>query len=210
MIGSGVLSVRLGGIFALQSLAKERPEDYHIQIMRLLCAYLCHPTLDDRFEEKLADEEGKLRDDVQAVMDVIREREPSAIGLEQRFGFIVDLRNANLSHGRLNEAFLRRAILANADLSFTFLDGANLSDAILWRAKLHRTKLADANLTGTDMSGLDFGTSPEPVTGLTQAQLDQARADPNNPPDLRGVLDAETGQPLVWTEGQGAPLKDDE
>ena len=209
MIGSGVLSVRLGGIFALQSLAKERPEDYHIQIMRLLCAYLCHPTLDDRFEEKLADEEGKLRDDIQAVMDVIGEREPSAIGLEQRFGFIVDLRNATLSHGRLNDAFLRRAILANADLSFTFLDGANLSDAILWRAKLHRAKLADANLTGTDMSGLDFGTSPEPVTGLSQPQLDQARADPNNPPDLQGVLDAETGKPLVWTGGRGAPLKDE-
>ena len=209
MIGSGVLSVRLGGIFALQSLAKEHPEDYHIQIMRLLCAYLCHPTLDDRFEEKLADEEGKLRDDVQAVMDVIGEREPSAIGLERRFGFIVDLRNAALSHGRLNEAFLRRAILANTDLSFTFLDGANLSDAILWRAKLHRTKLADANLTGTDMSGLDFGTSPEPVTGLTQLQLDQARADPENPPKLDGILDAETGQPLVWTGGRGAPLKDE-
>ena len=44
-----------------------------------------------------------------------------------------------------------------------------------------------------------------PATGLTQGQLDEARSDPNNPPFLEGVLDAETGEQLVW---RGKPLDD--
>ena len=35
MLGSDVLSVRLGGIYALRQLAEEHPKDYHLQIMRL-------------------------------------------------------------------------------------------------------------------------------------------------------------------------------
>ena len=46
MLGSGVLSVRLGGIYALERLAKEHPEEYHIQIMELLCSFVRHPTRD--------------------------------------------------------------------------------------------------------------------------------------------------------------------
>ena len=35
MLGSKVLSVRLGGIYALHRLAEDEPEQYHVQIMRL-------------------------------------------------------------------------------------------------------------------------------------------------------------------------------
>ena len=44
MLGSDVLSVRLGGIYALRRLAEEHPEEYHVQIMRLFCAYVRHPS----------------------------------------------------------------------------------------------------------------------------------------------------------------------
>ena len=47
-----------------------------------------------------------------------------------------------------------------------------------------------------------FGVKPEEyivgVSGLTQAQIDQAWADPGNPPQLEGVVDGSTGEPLVW------------
>ena len=39
MLGSEVLSVRLGGIYALARLAREHPGDYHTQIMSLLCTF---------------------------------------------------------------------------------------------------------------------------------------------------------------------------
>ena len=47
MLGSEVLSVRLGGIYALQRLAEEHAEQYHVQIMRLFCAFARFPTKDD-------------------------------------------------------------------------------------------------------------------------------------------------------------------
>ena len=55
MLGSNVLSVRLGGIFALRRLAEEHPEEYHVQIMRLFCAFVRHPidTNDSQSEETL-------------------------------------------------------------------------------------------------------------------------------------------------------------
>ena len=40
MLGNNVLSVRLGGIYALERLAAEHPEQYHVQIMKLLCAFV--------------------------------------------------------------------------------------------------------------------------------------------------------------------------
>ena len=43
MLGSSVLSVRLGGVYALQRLAEEHPDQYHIQITRLLCAFARNP-----------------------------------------------------------------------------------------------------------------------------------------------------------------------
>ena len=46
MLGSEVLSVRLEGIYALARLAREHPEEYHIQIMRLFCAYVRNPPLE--------------------------------------------------------------------------------------------------------------------------------------------------------------------
>ena len=46
LLGSGVLAVRLAGIYALRRLAEDHPEEYHTQVMRLLAAFVRHPTTD--------------------------------------------------------------------------------------------------------------------------------------------------------------------
>ena len=83
MLGSDVLSVRLGGIYALQSLAEERPRQYCVQNMRLLCMFVRHPTKheDVEVEGDGADIEGQSvtlrprpREDVQAIMLMMRNR----------------------------------------------------------------------------------------------------------------------------------------
>ena len=70
MLGSAILSVRLGGIYALESLAREHSQQYAEQILKLFCAFARHPTGD---AERTPDSEAKRlpRSDVQAVMDVI-------------------------------------------------------------------------------------------------------------------------------------------
>ena len=111
-----------------------------------------------------------------------------------------DLRGANLSKAQLGNVDLTDANLGGtgADLSGADLTGANLTGANLGRANLSGTNLAGANLTGADFSRDCLSGDPSPAMGLTQRQLDQARADPNDPPILDGTLDSETDEPLLW------------
>ena len=294
MLGNKVLPVRLGGIYALQRLSSEYPEEHHIQIMKLLCAFACDPTKDEGYEEKLAkhnSDNSKLprpRKDVQAVMDFIASRDKTQLGLEKSQDFTLDLMGADLSHVQiidadlhgamlngaklfhanivsvnLSGAYLTSTIMKKATLNAVEFDGASgwgidlsgatvfqnkkplfhLDDAKLIGAQLYEVDLSgkliqhsnlkcvqiydsdlsnthflDSNLSGarivrtdmsgatlhrTDLSGTHFygpwnGGDKSSITGLTQGQLDQACADPDNPPKLDDIVDAETGEPLVW------------
>ena len=311
MLGSDVLSVRLGGIYALERLAAEHPEQYHVQVLGLLCAFVRHPKEDEGYQRKLAEKNADpktssfLREDVQAVMDWIGSRGEAQIAIEKDAKFELDLKGADLVHGQfinanlsgamlqgsnlshanisatdLSGAYVNHAILKGAELTdvdltgarfwgidlsqsrmfrvtmpraqldYVNLSGANLqevnlsgahisgahiqysdlSDANIWAdmsgasflqsklsqarirgsdmsgARISRTDMSGAVLSDTNLSGTYFyesggGTGASPVTDLTQAQLDEACADPDNPPKLDGVLDAETGKPLVWRGG---------
>ena len=291
MLGSDVLSVRLGGIYALRRLAAEHPEQYHIQIMELFCVFARHTA---NGSNQPLDSETTPADpspDVQAVMDAVGARRENEINLERLEGYRPDLRRvvlsrvslgkANLSNARLSwaclkqaalveanladailnqadltgatlggtnliGASLRRAILQSAvfwnlpgplrfityydaslegkvltadlsaarldhsDLSGASLQGSNMSSADLTNAILSGANISDANLSGAILVGADLSgvilseNGGVPVTGLTQRQLDEARADPDNPPTIpEGMVDIETGEPLVW---RGKPL----
>ena len=203
MLGSEVLSVRLGGIYALARLAEEHREEYHIQIMRLFCAFVRNPTEDS--EEK-AEQVGQsdpeaiptLRADIQAVMEAIGYRSEESIVLEKKDGFRLNLGEANLSGLWLidGKTDLSGAILWKADLSNARFLAANLSYAIFWKANLSNTILLAANLSGANLSE---------AAGLTQHLLNEARADHDKPPSLEDALDAKTGKPLEW---RGRPLED--
>ena len=196
MLGNEVLSVRLGGIYTLQRLAEEHPEQYHIQVMRLFCSFVRQPTKDEGIKARSGTEEApRLRVDVQAVMAAIGSRQMRQLELERDANFKLDLRYADLSSMWLEKANLSDAKLWDVNLCMAMPFGANLSGAELWYADLSSANLDGANLSGTKFS---TGIGPASATGLTQAQLDKARADPDNPPKLDGVVDAETGEPLVW------------
>ena len=249
MLGSGVLTVRLGGIYALGRLAREHPGNYHIQIMSLLCSFVRNPPP----EEKEIQGTHKLREDVQAVMTVIRERGEPQSGIEKKEEYRMDLNEVNLGDADLPGVNLAQAHLWKADLTCARLPGADLSGAILRLAKLG-SDLAGANLSGAlasrvdlthaDLTGADLkdahlyeanlhgallheadltearlwkadlteanlsgarllradlkDANLGNCRGLTQEQVDQAVADSDNPPKLEGVVDANTGNPIVW------------
>ena len=311
MLGNAVLSVRIGGIYALERLAKESPYEYHVQIMKLLCAFARHPTRDEDYEKKLAERKADPRmlslprEDVQAAIDAIGSRDKKRVEIEMSQDFELNLMGADLSFARighvnlsgamLHYAILSRTNISSVDLSHAYLtgtvmkkatlnnvdftdaraqgvdlsgamvfqngkplfdlDSAKLRDAQLFdvdlsgksiqdakldqvqiktsdlsgthflrsklpRARIFKSKLSGAEILRTDMSGAILrdtdlsgtyfynphsGTATDLATGLTQAQLDEACADPDNPPKLDGVLDAETRNPLVW---RGQPCND--
>ena len=122
----------------------------------------------------------------------------------------INLSGAELQRANLSGAMLRYADLSGADLQRANLSGANLwqanlSGALLWNADFSGALLRGANLSGAELCRVQGPLPAEETsaTGLTQEQLDEACAHPDNPPELAGVRDAETGKPLVW---RGKPL----
>ena len=137
MLGSGVLTVRLGGIYALQRLAQEHPEQYHIQVMRLFCSFVRNPTVDGNRETGLANHETgefaetqeddggvRPRQDVEAVMEAIAARSKIGIELERAPEFQLDLRDAKLRG--LNLMNFREVNLSWTNLSFADMSRVNM------------------------------------------------------------------------------------
>ena len=121
MLGSEVLSVRLGGIYALERLASEHPQQYHLQTMKLFCSFVRNPTGQLAIDADLDGEEmgrnTELRADVQAVMTAIGGRSDVGRALEKGEDFTLDLRGAYLSYAQLSGANLSSADLSCANLS---------------------------------------------------------------------------------------------
>ena len=216
MLGSDILAVRLGGIYALQNLAEEHPHHYYVQSMRVLGAFVRHPTKDvdvgggADVEDPSDDCWPRLREDVQAIMSMMRNRDESHIALEKDKTFVLDLRHADLVDSNLRSVNLSGADLRGANLSRAYLKGANLARAGLSEVNLSGAKLAGADLTGTYLSNANLsgtqlcdmgfdGSFGSPVLGLNEFSLQHAYSDPDNPPELGGVvLNYGKGFPLVW------------
>ena len=188
MLGSDVLSVRLGGIYALERLAREQPADYHLPIVELFCAFVRNPTGrgDDRdvMRDRKPSVSPQLRVDVQEVMTAIGRRSEDGILHEERAdGFELDLSGADLQgvsmsgcnfdgvkfnmaylmhswgmNVRLRDAKLHASYMYMATLPFADLSTANLSAADLSGANLTGARLKDAELSYTE-----FGKGKELV-----------------------------------------------
>ena len=201
MLGSDALTVRLGGIYALQRLDNEHPEQYHIQIMKLFCAFVRRPTVDEydnigetaqpkSARESDAEEKPCIREDVQAAMEAIGYRSKKGITLEKE-AFEINLNGASLRYAKLNGVNLSGALFGDADLSHAEFnpkfEKANLSNAVfgpnanlsgakficadLSGAGLAGTRLPKANLLGAILSGVSFIGADLSKTELAEATL---------------------------------------
>ena len=218
MLGNTALTVRMGGINVLKHLAEDHPEQYHIRVMEMFCVFARQPTTDPAFSSLT----GMLREDVQAVMTAIGSRSEVGLEYESAANFHLQLLGAALDYADLREANLAGADLRGASLTFATLYETDLSGAALVRANLAKTNakranlcwanLSDARLHDTYISGAVFReevtvASPSSLghpigmivpARLTAMQLGLARAEPENPPILNDVVDADSGRPLVW------------
>ena len=183
MLGSEVLAVRLGGIYALRHLAEEHPEQYHIRVMELFCAFVRTSVSSNGSPEV-----------VRTAMAVIGSRSDSDVQLESNESFELNLSGADLWDAHLARLNLSGANLMNADLTGADLPNVDLSNARLQNANLKDAWLYEANLSGAQFS---IGEGDYPAKGLTQAQINAGHAYRDNPPKLDGVLDAQSGEQLT-------------
>ncbi len=140
-LGSGEMAVRLGGIYALEKIAKDNPDDYMATIIETLSAFV-------REESKKRDDEQELQDrkyqdlnaDVMAALAVLGR-------LDNKTGTQADLTRANFNRALLSGVILKGAILDGANLMGAYLVEVDLTKASLRAAKLKKAILMEANLT---------------------------------------------------------------
>lgn len=194
------LAIRLGGIYALERLAKD-DEPGHPAVMEVLTAFVRqHSAWVEAAEASQPD----IRPDTQTILTVIGRRKLTykngelqrlnLAGTDLRWAILnaanldgVNFASAHLDKAELKAAGLRGAILFNAYLSEAILDGAQLQDADLRGAVLQGAKVTGVNFSGADLRGANL-TNAE---GLTLQQLNSAKINHETQTDLRTAAASE-------------------
>ncbi|MEU4538484.1 pentapeptide repeat-containing protein [Streptosporangium sp. NPDC023825] len=196
-LGSSKDDVRLGGIYALERLAKDSPRDHHT-IYDVLTAFVRQHD-----PKPAAQLPGEPATDVQAALTVFGRRKLSypygpysdplaGIDLREtrigRTGFNlreVRIKGVDLPRANLNSTDLRGANLISANLTSAKLIGADLSCAGLRCTNLSSADLSYADLRDADLNGAHLSWANLRRANLSGADL--AGADLSNA-DLRGSL----------------------
>ena len=153
-------TVRIGGIYALERIARTYHNDFWM-IMEVLTSYVrenASLSLElkqyPKNKREREDRQKKLKGleevsiDIQAVLTVIGRRK------EPKFdrGENIDLSFTNLKGSSFRKANLQKANLSWVNLQEAILWEANLQDAILWGANLQDADLFDADFQGANLS----------------------------------------------------------
>jgi hypothetical protein len=175
-LGSDKQDVRIGGIYALERIARDSARD-HPTVMEVLAAFIREHSREPWPVPEATNSRGREhrfpRPDVQAALTVIGRRDSgqdrqridlTAAVLPGALLFGDDLTRVRLADADLSHAHLRLVKLAEANLY-----GANLAGADLTGAELSAANLTGANLTGADLTGAKF---PDAI--LTSADLTNA------------------------------------
>jgi Pentapeptide repeats (8 copies) len=196
-LGSENLDVRLGGLYALERIARDSPVD-HPTVVEVLAAFIReHSTRGDQGGTLDADSGGSARvvrmrhqlhrhqrpdqnappgppaTDVQAALTVLARRNPAhdrdPINLSR-----AQLQGAYLPGAQLRDADLSNAQLRGADLSYARLQGAYLVDAQLQDVVLLEAQLQDAVLLDAQLQDARLPHAQLQGANLIGAQLQGA------------------------------------
>jgi hypothetical protein len=171
-LGHAELDVRLGGIYALERIANDSPDD-RATIVEVLTAYVrghapWPPRLAGQYRSDAPIEDVPALQvrapNVHAALTVISRRQPPPTPSRGP-----DLRATDLRNAVLHNANLQKANLSGANLQSAGLSGANLLEALLARTNFQGAYLSDANLQRTLLYDANFQDA-----GLYNANLQEA------------------------------------
>src|SRR5260370_5411555 len=156
-IGSDKLDVRVGGIFAMERVARDSGADQPT-VIEVLSAFVCEHSRELQDGSDQQERERCRRADVEAALTVIMRRDTDR-----------DIRPLRLVGAVLTGATLTRTELTRADFTCAILTHAGLIDAKLGDARLTAASLRGAELSGADLSGANLSDAD-----LTGAKLGRA------------------------------------
>jgi hypothetical protein len=204
-LGSDKLDLRLGGIYALERIAKNSNDDRDT-IAEVLTAFVrqhsprppSQPGQDqeDSHVDLLPDLRARAAD-IQAVLTVLGRG-----GFTRQGTVHLDLAHVELHRADLNGAHLEGAVLVGADLRIAVLGGAYLERAALNGADLRSANLPGADLRGASLVGADLRFAV--LVGADLHKADLANADLYHAFVREALLD---GASLYGAHLEGANLE---
>jgi uncharacterized protein YjbI with pentapeptide repeats len=209
------LDVRLGGIYALERIARDSEKD-HGPIMEVLTAFLRErarwtPDPVTRKSSNTSPGPSSVREqqprapvDVQAIATVLARRPDKRRRQEQQPLDLrhVDLQAAHLPGAHFEGASLSYANLEKADLRAARLEGVDLKGATLRQAVLSAADLRGANLSGAHLYEVDLGGADLKGADLSFAKLYDSSL---NDADMRNANLA--GAELFWADCNNSHLE---
>jgi Pentapeptide repeats (8 copies) len=181
-LGGDKLDLRLGGIYALERIARNSKDDRDT-IAEILTAFVRQrspwpPSQRGQYRDDFPiHEQPGLRTraaDIQAALTVLGRGGFTRQGALRLDLAGVDLRKAVLYDAHLEGANLGRAHLEGANLGNARLEGAFLARAHLEGAYLHDVHLKDADLTRADLKGANLHGADLEGANLRHAELKSA------------------------------------
>ena len=200
-LGCEELDVRIGGIRALERVARDSP-GHHPAVMGMLADFIRERSGPPRppGPGRQAPEPSP-RPDVQAAITALgrrrTERDLRPVDLAG-----ADLTGADLTGADLTGAVLAGAVLARADLLAARLARADLSGADLGGARLTGASLAGADLTGADLADADLAGADLARAEFAGAELTGALWSPGGP--VPAGWERHTGSGQLIAAGTGA------
>jgi hypothetical protein len=171
--GDPRLEIRIGGIYALERIARDSPERDYSTVMEVLTTYVRNnaprpaqessapapvlvaaSTVDEGANQPATPKLRYPAADIQAILHVFGRRAEDRVPDEN--GVTLDLRNTELCKADLRKANFREADLRDADLQEANLREADLRATYLLRANLQRANLQRADLREADLRNADF------------------------------------------------------
>ncbi|MCA9877467.1 MAG: pentapeptide repeat-containing protein [Thermomicrobiales bacterium] len=179
-LGSDHYTIRLGGIYALERIARDSPRDYG-PVMEVLTAFARQesPVVGDAGTPAVAAPE--VPGEVAAVFKVLGRRSETQIQTEMAEGRCLDLTGINAVGADLagfdlrntcwDRSDLRGAVISRANLSDAYFGAANLQQANLDRVTAERASFNSANLIFANLSQGNFTGANFLDANLTSAIL---------------------------------------
>jgi uncharacterized protein YjbI with pentapeptide repeats len=194
-IGDDKLEVRLGGLYALERIAKDSPKD-HWTVMEILSAYVrekakkkdeivknieSNSNTNVNGETAETKKTPKIATDVQAALTIIGRRKTEQDSKTDKINLSgTDLSGADLSKSNFSSANIRTSNLigtnlSNSNLAQIDLTESNLTNSDLSWSNLNEAKLIRVNLTNSNMIGADLSKGKLMGSILHEANLRQVK-----------------------------------
>jgi uncharacterized protein YjbI with pentapeptide repeats len=180
-LGSDDLTARLGGIYALERIARDSPRDYG-PVMEVLTAFVRQESLlPVSAVATPATSAPSIPLEVKAVLKVIGRRTPAQITAELETGGCLELTGINavgvdvagydLRNTCWDRSDLRGATMLRADLAGTTFVGSALSQANLDSVNASAANFYQADLSGANLSRADLRNANLLAADLSNATL---------------------------------------